>query len=107
MLESLEMMDTFLALFGLYLVGCGVAALLTGKIYGHGTDFGAKYTEESTRTAAPAIGIGTALVGLAMIAFKLAGMTPALSAYAWYILIALAGAGIVFVILGYRKLIEK
>lgn len=110
MLEGLEIMDTFLAFFGVYLVACGLATLVTGNVYGHGQDFSSKYTSESIRAVAPLLGIGTTLTGAALILFKLVGWLPALEAlsvYAWGILICGAIVGIAIIGVGYHKLVEK
>lgn len=110
MLEGLEMMDTFLALIGLYLAASGLTVLISGQIYGHGRDFGVRYTEKSIRDAAPLAGIGMTVTGLTLVVFQLIRWVPALKfldSFVWVILAGGVAAGAAVAAAGYHKLVAK
>lgn len=100
----------FLAAYGLYWAFCGVATLITGKIYGYTKGMISKHTEESLHAAANLLGLANLVVGLAMIVPALCSGISALGfllPYIWYILIVGVVVAFVLIVMGYKKLIKK
>lgn len=106
----LEVIGYVLFIYGLYLVVDGLFTLATGKVHGFGMNLYEKYTRESIKSAAPIIGIGSMIVGLGMVGFKVGSLITSLAFLnncSWIILVCGIVVGVLGMTLGCSKFVEN